>query len=148
VRGISFPDAQGVVLLFGALLSFGNLFLSLYGILRGFLRDGWDERIEITGTQGRLEVRTPTWNHVDSKASLLRHYDNRSGNLQEYRFHAESPFDRAIAFFCANIAKGEQGDQSRWTGYEADELIDHIKQSAASGQAVAIKWKQGTITAQ
>ena len=111
----------------------------------GFLCDGWDERIEITGTQGRLEIRTPTWNHVDSKASLLQHYDNRSGNLQEYRFDAESPFDRAMAFFCANIAKREQGAQSRWTGYEADELIAHIKESAASGLAVEMRWKQGIV---
>ena len=42
----------------------------------------------------------------------------------------------------ANIANGKQGAQSRWTGYEADELIAHIKQSAASGQSVDITWKQ------
>ncbi len=107
----------------------------------GFLRDGWDERIEITGAHGRLEVRTPNWNDVDTKASLLQHYDNRSGNLQEYRFDAESPFDRAMAFFCENIAKGEQGAQSQWTGYEADELIAHIKKSAASGQVEDIQWR-------
>jgi predicted dehydrogenase len=107
----------------------------------GFLRDGWDERVEIIGTEGRLEIRTPNWNEVDSKASLLHYYDNRTANSQEYRFDAESPFDRAIAFFCKNIAKGEQGKQSCWTGYEVDELISHIKKSAASGQAEEILWK-------
>jgi len=106
----------------------------------GFLRDGWDERIEITGTCGRLEIRTPTWDAVDTKASLLWHYDNRDGAMHEYRFDPVSPFDLAMAFFCENIAKHEQGAQSRWTGYEADELIAHIKQSAASGQAQDIQW--------
>jgi len=107
----------------------------------GFLHDGWDERIEITGTHGRLEIRTPNWNEVNTKASLLHHYDNRDGTMREYRFKPESPFDRAMSFFCENITRQEQGAQSPWTGYEVDELLAHIKQSTTSGQAVSIRWK-------
>lgn len=107
----------------------------------GFLRDGWDERIEITGVNGRLEIFSSAWDKVDTKSSLLVHYDNNSGQAVEYRYAPVSPFARALAFFCGNIEKGTQGAQSRVTGYEADELIGHVQQSAARHQAVEIKWR-------
>jgi hypothetical protein len=107
----------------------------------GFLRDGWDERIEINGLNGRLEIYSSAWDQVTHKASLLVHYDNATGNVTEYRYAPESPFDRAVGFFCRNIATGTQGAQSRLTGYDVDELIGHIKLSAARHQAVDIGWR-------
>lgn len=107
----------------------------------GFLRDGWDERIEINGLNGRLDVYSSAWHEVETKASLLVHYDNETGNAQEYRYAPASTFDRAIAFFCRQIEAGEQGEQSRLTGYDVDELISHIGKSAATGQAVDVNWR-------
>ena len=107
----------------------------------GFLRDGWDETIEIVGTQGRLKIYSAAWDQVEHKASLLVHEDNAAGAATEYRFAPCSPFDRAVAFYCTNIAQGRQGAQSRLTGYEVDELIEHIQRSAADHQALEIKWR-------
>jgi predicted dehydrogenase len=107
----------------------------------GFLRDGWDERVEINGVNGRLEIYSALWDNPENKASLLVHTDNATGQATEYRYAPESPFDRAVAFYCANIAAGKQGDQSRLTGYDVDELIAHIEKSAASGQAVEVDWR-------
>ncbi|MFA6134598.1 MAG: Gfo/Idh/MocA family oxidoreductase [Phycisphaerae bacterium] len=107
----------------------------------GFLRDGWDERIEINGVGGRLEVFSSAWDQVESKASLLVHYDNATGAATEYRYEPASPFDRAMAFFCKNIEAGRQGDQSPATGYDVDNLIQAIQASAASGQTVALEYK-------
>lgn len=107
----------------------------------GFLRDGWDERIEINGLDGRLEIYSAQWDNPLNKASLLVHYDNRTGQAAEYRFDAVSPFDGAVAFFCGNIAAGKQGAQSRLTGYDVDELSAHIQRSAASGASLTIDWK-------
>ena len=107
----------------------------------GFLRDGWDEKVEISGVNGRLEIFSSAWDNFDSKSSLLVHYDNQSGQAVEYRYAPVSPFARAMAFFCGNIEKGTQGAQSRTTGYEVDELISHILLSAARHQALEIKWK-------
>ena len=75
---------------------------------------------------------------------MMTHYDNETGHLTEYRYDPASPFDRAIAFFCENIAKHEQGSQSRFSGYAVDELISHIKQSAATGQAKDVHWRAGS----
>lgn len=107
----------------------------------GFLRDGWDERIEINGVNGRLEIFSAEWDQVEHKASLLRHYDNHSAQVTEYRYAPISPFERALAFFCAQITQGEQGAQSRLTGYDVDELIAHIEQSGRTHQAVEVDWK-------
>lgn len=107
----------------------------------GFLRDGWDERVEINGTNGRLEIYSALWDNPENKASLLVHYDGATGNAMEYRYAPESPFDRAMAFYCANIARGEQGAQSRLTGYDVDELISHVEKSARTGSAVEVQWR-------
>ena len=113
-----------------------------HGLTRiGFLRDGWDEHVEITGLNGRLDIYSASWNEVESNASLLVHYDNAAGTSTEYRYGPASPFDRADAFFCRNIEQGVQGEQSRLTGYEVDELIAHIKRSAATGKAIEVNWK-------
>lgn len=107
----------------------------------GFLRDGWDERMEINGLNGRLEIYSAMWDQTEWKTSMLVHCDNATGESTEYRYDPSSPFDRALAFFCKNIEKGEQGEQSRLTGYEVDELIAHIEKSAKSGQAVDVEWR-------
>lgn len=107
----------------------------------GFLRDGWDESLEITGTGGRLTLLTSTWNQVEQKTALLRHYDEASGQSHEYRFAVISPFERAIGAFVADIAAGTQRAQSRLTGYEVDELIATIVASAASGRRETVPWR-------
>ncbi len=107
----------------------------------GFLKDGWDERIEISGTNGRIEIYSAKWDEVESKASVLIHYDNKTGQLTEYHYDSISPFDCAAEFFYKNIEKGQQGSQSRLTGYEVDELIEHMNKSSDSGQAVDINWQ-------
>jgi predicted dehydrogenase len=107
----------------------------------GFLRDGWDERVEINGTNGRLEIYSASWDQVDHKASMLVHYDNETGQSTEYRYDTGSPFDNAVAFFLENIEKGEQGSQSRMTGYDVDELIATVTKSGEEGQALEIQYK-------
>lgn len=107
----------------------------------GFLRDGWDERVEINGTKGRIDIFSAQWDNPLNKASLLLHYDNQTRQTTEYRYEPVSPFDRAIAFFCENIERGEQGSQSRTTGYDVDELIAHITKSGGTSQAVEVNYR-------
>jgi predicted dehydrogenase len=109
----------------------------------GFLRDGWDERVEINGVNGRLDIYSSTWDDVTHRASMLVHYDNASESATEYRFPPASPFDRAIAFFCDSISRGEQGVQSVLTGWEVDNLLEHIRGSARQGQSVPVDWAGG-----
>lgn len=107
----------------------------------GYLKDGWDERIEINGVNGRLEVFSPLWNKGAEKGSRLVHYDNTTKEEQVYDFESISAFVPELEFFLGQIAKGEQGEQSRRTGYDVDELIAHVTQSAAEQRSVEIDWK-------
>jgi len=107
----------------------------------GYLKDGWDERIELNGVNGRLDVFSPHWNQGAEKASRLVHYDNTTKEEQVYDFDPVSAFVPELEFFLGQIAKGEQGEQSRRTGYDVDELIAHIERSAAEQHSVEINWK-------
>ncbi|MBC2603254.1 Gfo/Idh/MocA family protein [Puniceicoccus vermicola] len=140
------PDGLDYDVQASAILETGNgtvHFEALAHPLReiGFLRDGWDERIEITGTRGRLEILSAQWDDPERKCSRLIHTEHGSGVVHDLMGPAESPFDRAIAFYCGNIARGEQGTLSRLTGYEADEVLAHLKASGEIGQAMEIQWK-------
>lgn len=107
----------------------------------GFLRDGWDERFEINGTAGRLELYSAAWDQFEHKASLLVHYDNATRESREYRYGTCSPFARACAFFVKQIGKKEQGAQPDTTGYDVDELIAHIGKSAREGRSVDVAYR-------
>ncbi|MEI6971346.1 MAG: Gfo/Idh/MocA family oxidoreductase [bacterium] len=105
----------------------------------GFLRDGFDEQVEIVGTRGTLHVFSPLWDQVEHKASMLVHYDRATGIATEHRFAPCSPFDNALRFFCNNVRAGRQGDQSRTTGYDVDQLIATMIRSA--GSTVDVKYR-------
>jgi len=106
----------------------------------GYERDGWDERIEILGTRGRLEICCPFWDQGAHKASLLIH-DAADGTRTEHRFAAGSPFARSVAAFCTAIAAGRQEPQSRLTGYEADEVLAAIARSGREDRTIAVPWR-------
>ncbi len=107
----------------------------------GFLRDGWDEQVEIIGTAGKLTLFTPFWSHVEQKTALLIHEDEVTGQTHEYRYAIDSAFDRAIAAYVADITAGTQTAQSRFTGYDVDQLIATIAESARSGQLLTVPWR-------
>jgi len=105
-----------------------------------FLNDGWDEGFTIHGTHGKLEFLSSEWDEIEKKASLLRYYDNRTGEMREFRYTPESPFSLAISSFYHHIAKGQQGSQSESTGYDVDYLIECIQESADTGRVINLKW--------
>jgi predicted dehydrogenase len=107
----------------------------------GFLRDGWDERIEIIGSDGRLEILSAQWDQYDVKSSRLTHYDQQSGNETVFMFDPVSPFERAVCFFCEHIAQGVQGSQEITTGYDVDELIAHMIKSMEQRRPLDIHWR-------
>lgn len=107
----------------------------------GFLHDGFDEQVEIIGTMGKINVFSAMWDQCDTKATYLVHYDESTQQSVEYHFDPISPFEIAIKSFCENIENNNQGQQSCLTGYEVDELIDHILKSTALGKIVDVEWR-------
>jgi predicted dehydrogenase len=107
----------------------------------GFLRDGWDEQIEIIGSRGKIQIFSAKWDEPELKSSLLIHEDAASGTRTEHRFPCISPFTLALQHFCTCIAAGEQGPQARTTGYDVDELIAHIQRSGREGRSLTVEYR-------
>lgn len=107
----------------------------------GFEARGWDEGFVISGVGGRLVLETPVWNEPEHNAARLRHYDNEAAQWTEYAFDVVDPFLAAETFFQRQIAKGEQGEQDRYTGYRVDEIIETAQRSADEGRPLTIDWK-------
>ncbi len=102
--------------------------------------DGWEERIEITGVDGRLELYFTKWDNFMNQVPWLVHFDSRTGTTTRYDFPAVSPFTEAVKFFCSQIAAGKQGDYSIFAGHDVDCLIDAQRVSGSTRQPVDIVW--------
>lgn len=107
----------------------------------GYERNSWDEGIQITGTDGRLELYTVMWDHPENNGVLLVHYDNRTETSTEYRFPAENPFTLELTQFNAWLEEGKQEAPSYVDGYNVDTLLDHMYRSSQERRSLVIDWK-------
>lgn len=123
----------------GAVAHFEGNWHPLYRI--GYQKRGWDEGFEINGVGGRLVLETPVWDQPEHDAPRLRFYDNTSGEWTEYSFDIVCPFAQAERFFLAQIEKGDQGEQDRYTGYRVDYLLEMTQRSADQGRPVDLVWE-------
>jgi len=107
----------------------------------GYERNGWDERLEVNTTQGRLDLYTVKWDEPERNGALLVHQDGKSGQVTEYRYRAVNPFHLEIAENLRRFEAGEPGFPSAWDGYVVDEIIAHIYASAEQGRVVPMRWR-------
>lgn len=108
----------------------------------GYERRGWDETVEISGTDGRLELATVVWDRPDNNAPLLVHHDNRTGASTEYRFDPMNPFDAEMAYIMDCVKRSEQGSPDVVDGFNVDAVIEAIFASAAEGRFVDVNWRE------
>ncbi|WP_319586177.1 Gfo/Idh/MocA family oxidoreductase [uncultured Desulfobulbus sp.] len=106
----------------------------------GYERNGWDERLEINTTKGRLDIYTVKWDTPQNNGMLLVHQDAFTGTSTEYRFPAYNPFDFEMAEMVRRFEAGEKPSPSAWDGYVVDELIAHIIKSSKKKTRLPIKW--------
>jgi len=107
----------------------------------GYERNSWDEGIQITGTNGRLELYTVMWDHPENNGLLLVHYDNETETSTEYRFPAENPFDVELVHFNTWLEEGRQGAPNYIDGYNVDTLLSHMYRSSAERRSIDIDWR-------
>jgi len=106
----------------------------------GYERNSWDERVEINGIHGRLDLYTTTWDKPYN-AALLVHYDNNTRTSTEYRFDATNPFDLEMRYFCDCLAKRKQASPSAADGFAVDNLIAAMEESDRKKKSIVIDWK-------
>ncbi|MHB1456245.1 MAG: Gfo/Idh/MocA family protein [Armatimonadota bacterium] len=106
----------------------------------GYERNGWDERLEINTTKGRLDIYTVKWDKPENNGMLLVHQDAFTGTSTEYRYPAYNPFDFEMAEMVRRFEAGEKPSPSAWDGYVVDELITQITKSSNEGSRISLKW--------
>lgn len=107
----------------------------------GYERNAWDERIEISGTNGRLDICTPLWDFPERNAALLVHYDNATRTTTEHRLDAVNPFHVQMAHFHRCLSAREQGAPTVVDGFNVDATIEAIERSGREGMPVTIDWR-------
>lgn len=107
----------------------------------GFERNSWDERIEINGVNGRLELYFVRWDQPENNGALLVHYDNERETATEYRFAPVNPFDIELAYFCDCLERREQGRPNVVDGFNVDLIIETMVESGRRRAAVNLDWR-------
>lgn len=107
----------------------------------GLERLGWDEYIEVNGTNGRLTFTAVVWDKPERHAPTLTHYDNKTGATTEHRFDIVNPFDAEMKYFCDCIEKREQGIADVIDGFNVDTVISAMFDSAKDRSSVTIDWR-------
>ncbi len=130
-----------------AIMSFNNNVVATFETIPhpltkiGYEKNSWDEKIEINGTGGRLEIYTVMWDAPENNGALLKFYDNETEAETEYRFTPVNPFDIEIAEIIKAVEQGKQINPDVIDGYNVDELISAIKESNDKKMEVDIDWK-------
>ncbi len=104
----------------------------------GRAHDGWDERLEINTTKGRLDLFTVNWDTPDRYPALLIHQDAETGRVTEHHFPRVNAFHVEMASMLHWFENGETPAPSAWDGYVVDETIAHIAKSARQNAILPI----------
>lgn len=107
----------------------------------GYERKGWDERLEIIGTEGKLEIHTVEWGKSENNPALLIHYDNKQKMSNDYKFPAVNTFNAELEYFDRCLSEKTQGKPDVIDGFNVDSVISSIEESDRKGMAVLIDWK-------
>jgi predicted dehydrogenase len=107
----------------------------------GYERNGWDERLEINTTSGRLDLFTVKWDEPERNGALLVHQEAATGCTTENRYLPMNPFDAEMAEMVRRFEAGEPGFPSAWDGYVVDEIIAHIGAASEQRAVLPIAWR-------
>jgi predicted dehydrogenase len=138
IPGSSFDRKATAILEYqnGATVSFETAIHRLSRI--GYERNGWDEWIEINGSEGRLRLSTVMWDHPENNGALLEHYDEAAGSWSEYRFPAVDPFRLEMAAFHEALRSRRDLGCGADAGCAVDLVIDAMERSSKSGTRIAL----------
>lgn len=107
----------------------------------GYERNGFDEYIKVMGTEGSIELYTVTWDKPENNGLLLIHYDEKTGTSTEYRFEPINAFDLEVQAYCEAIENRTPIQPDVIDGFNVDNVIGAMFESAEKGSKVKIDWK-------
>ena len=136
-KGLDYYDTAYFQMEAGHTMFFESGWLDLQNL--GVRHNGWDERIEITGENGRLEVYTMWWARPDIEIPFVRFYSAEDGETREIYPPAKNPFVEEVVSFVNSIKEGKQGQPDVYDGYMVQAMIDAIYRSDEEGRRLPIE---------
>ncbi len=104
----------------------------------GLRQDGWDEKIEIHGRHGRLEIFFVIWDKPEHHAPMVRLYSEERKTQTDYTFPKVNAFARELGSFLADCAEGRRSLPGAEAGFAVDQIIDACYRSAAGCTAIEV----------
>ncbi len=104
----------------------------------GLRQDGWDEKIEINGRRGKLEIFYVIWDQPERYAPMVRLYSEEHKTHTDYTFPKVNAFVSEMETFLADCAAGRRSIPGPREGFAVDQVIDACYRSASTQQAVEI----------
>jgi len=102
----------------------------------GYRRDGWDEKIELNGTQGRLELYSTLW--MGEESPLVRQYIEEEQRFIEYFPGQKEQFNDEIKAFVECVNGGRKPSPDVLDGYKVQKAMDAIYRSGARKEPVRL----------
>lgn len=103
----------------------------------GYFKDGWDERIEVTGDRGRIELFSTWWDRPEM-SPFVRVY-KEGEPMREYYAPSANPFVSEIKQFVKACANGGGVSPNAVDGLAVQEVIEAIYRSDKTGAPVRIE---------
>jgi predicted dehydrogenase len=100
---------------------------------------GWDERIEITGEKGRLELFTMMWTRPEIEIPFIRFYSEEDGETHEIYPKAKDCFVEEVQSFIESIKENKQRQPDVYDGYMVQAMIDAVYRSDEEGRRIQIE---------
>ena len=105
----------------------------------GVRHNGWDERIEITGENGRLEVYTMQWTRPEIEEPFVRFYSAEDREVHEYHPEIADCFVEEVKAFVEAVRSGKPASPGVYDGYMVQAMIDALCRSSAEDRRIGIE---------
>lgn len=104
----------------------------------GVWEDGWDEKIELNGTKGRIEVFADIFNC--DRIPLVKLYLEEDKQVQKFTPPGDNQFHHQIKKFAENIKSGSKPQPDVVDGYRVQEITDAVYLAGKEHKRVEIKF--------
>lgn len=105
----------------------------------GRWQDGWDERFEINGTKGRIELFYCIWDKPMTNAPVVQLYLEPDRTHTLFTFPKVDGFKAEVKAFVENCQTGVKSKPDLIDGYLVDKLISACYESSETGRVVEIQ---------
>lgn len=105
----------------------------------GHSQEGWEETVEIIGTDGRIALSSPNWQGtMPCVVTLQLDAENQQRTIY---FDGPSQWERQMRVFLERLATNTPGRPDVVDGYKVDELIATINASGCERAPRAVEWR-------